>query len=773
MAGGDDFLPELFRGTEGLIYFCALRNSKSKLPPGEVAHIITRDLDKIERFRDKWDRPEHECGIYFHAATLKVGADRRIKTNCRQFSALFSDTDDANHELSRDIVCALFEQAECPPTLIVDSGHGLQPYWLLVEPCNDAGRIEKARRAIQNITASDNVADAARVMRLVGSHNSKKGNGEWLSVEIVSWNLEHRYRLKDLEHWLERAPVIIPRKPEQQKPEGKPKHNGGTRYFYDDVPDLAVVRDALRYIPNDNRQIWCNVGMALSDAFGDAGREVWAEWSASSAKYDAADQEKNWHSFAPGGGITIRTLFHLAQQHGWQNNHHAEKKQQTADNKTAPEAVEGISVENFYAYMPTHNYIYVPSRESWPAASVNARLAPMPVLDSNGKQKLDNKGKPETTPASKWLDQNRPVSQMTWAPGEPLIITNRLISHGGWIKRLGEAVFNLYLPPTIIPGNAAQAEPWLDHIYKVYPNDAEHIIRYFAHRVQRPAEKLNHSLVLGGDQGIGKDTALEPVKYAVGPWNFLEVTPIQILGRFNGCLKSTILRISEARDLGEYDRFALYDHMKSMIAVPPDVLRVDEKNLREHSILNCCSVIITTNHRTDGIYLPADDRRHYVAWSSLKKTNFDESYWDRLWRWYLRQGLRHVAAYLLEFDISAFNPKAPPPQTSAFWDIVTASRSPEDAELADVLDRLGNPDAVTLPSIQAHAQGGFADFLLERKNRRIVGYRFEACGYIAVRNDAAKDGLWKIAGARQVVYAKNSLTLAEQMRAARKLQEIE
>jgi len=148
MAGGDDFLPELFRGTEGLIYFCALRNSKSKLPPGEVAHIITRDLDKIERFRDKWDRPEHECGIYFHAATLKVGADRRIKTNCRQFSALFSDTDDANHELSRDIVCALFEQAECLPTLIVDSGHGLQPYWLLVEPCNDAGRIEKARRAI-------------------------------------------------------------------------------------------------------------------------------------------------------------------------------------------------------------------------------------------------------------------------------------------------------------------------------------------------------------------------------------------------------------------------------------------------------------------------------------------------------------------------------------------------------------------------------------------------------------------------------------------------
>jgi hypothetical protein len=324
MAVGDDFLPELFRGTEGLIYFCALRNSKSKLPPGEVAHIVTRDLDKIEGFRDKWDRPEHECGIYYHAATLKVGADRRIKTNCRQFSALFSDTDDANHELSRDMALALLEQAECPPTLIVDSGHGLQPYWLLVEPCGDAGRIERARKAIQSITASDNVADAARVMRLVGSHNCKRGNGEWLSVEIVSHNPEARYRLEDLEHWLERAPVIIPRKPEQ-KPEAKskPKHDGGARHFYDDVPDLAIVRDALRFIPNDDREDWRNVGMALNDAFGDAGHKIWAEWSASSDKYDAADQEKNWRSFTPGGGITIGTLFHLAQEHGWQSNHRA------------------------------------------------------------------------------------------------------------------------------------------------------------------------------------------------------------------------------------------------------------------------------------------------------------------------------------------------------------------------------------------------------------------------------------------------------------------
>ena len=90
-----------------------------------------------------------------------------------------------------------------------------------------------------------------------------------------------------------------------------------------------------------------------------------------------------------------------------------------------------------------------------------------------------------------------------------------------------------------------------------------------------------------------------------------------------------ILRVSEARDLGDTDRFAFYDHMKSYTAAPPEVLRVDEKHLREHSVVNCVGVVITTNHKTDGIYLPADDRRHFVAWSDLKKEDFSRAILER------------------------------------------------------------------------------------------------------------------------------------------------
>jgi hypothetical protein len=234
------------------------------------------------------------------------------------------------------------------------------------------------------------------------------------------------------------------------------------------------------------------------------------------------------------------------------------------------QAAAAVKHEDFWAYSPAHSYIFTPTGEHWPASTVNARLAPVAV---------PMREKP--MPAATYLDQNRSVEQATWAPGQPQIIEDRLIADGGWIDRAGCKTFNLYRPPTIKP-KAGDAAPWVDHVRWVYPDEADHIIKWLAQRVQRPDVKINHSLVLGGNQGIGKDTLLEPVKAAVGPWNCSEVSPQQVLGRFNSFVKSVILRISEARDLGETDRFAFYEHLKTLTAAPPDVLRVDEKHLREH-----------------------------------------------------------------------------------------------------------------------------------------------------------------------------------------------
>ncbi len=423
---------------------------------------------------------------------------------------------------------------------------------------------------------------------------------------------------------------------------------------------------------------------------------------------------------------------------------------------------QGVTRDDFRAYMPQHAYIFTPTGELWPARSVNARVPPLPVG-------VDEAGKPTFMPATAWLDQHRPVEQMTWIPGEPALIHGRLVSDGGWIPRGGTTVFNLYRPPHVAAGDPREAERWVRHVRLVYPDDADHIIRWAAHRVQRPGEKLNHALVLGGGQGIGKDTLLAPVKHAVGPWNFAEVSPSHLLGRFNGFARSVILRVSEARDLGDMNRFAFYDHLKAYAAAPPDVLRCDEKNVREYAVFNVCGVIITTNHKTDGLYLPADDRRHYVAWSTLTKEDFAPTYWRDLYRWYEAGGHGHVAAYLRAVDLADFDPKAPPPRTEAFHDIVNANRAPEDAELADALDKLGNPPAVTLADLAGPVPSEFSTWLKDRKNSRQIPHRLEAVGYVPVRNPHAKDGLWKVDGRRQVVYAQNELPVRERLAAAQAL----
>ena len=203
-------------------------------------------------------------------------------------------------------------------------------------------------------------------------------------------------------------------------------------------------------------------------------------------------------------------------------------------------------------------------------------------------------------------------------------------------------------------------------------------------------------------------------------------------------------------------------------AAPPDVLRVDEKHAREYAVLNCMGVIITTNHKTDGIYLPADDRRHFVAWSKLSKESFDTQYWNRLWGWYHDGGYRHVTAYLATLDLSDFDPKAPPPKTSAFWDIVDANRAPEDAELADALDQLNNPKVLTIMDLSVHTtSASFHEWITDPKNRRMIPHRLEHAGFVPVRNEDAKDGLWKINGRRQAIYGKKALSAAERLRAAR------
>jgi hypothetical protein len=211
------------------------------------------------------------------------------------------------------------------------------------------------------------------------------------------------------------------------------------------------------------------------------------------------------------------------------------------DNATTADV--GVTLDDFRAYMPAHKYLFMPARELWPAASVNARITDWPTVTTKT-------GEVKPIAPSAWLDRYQAVEQMTWCPGLLEVIADRLIADGGWIERPGCSTVNLYRPPRVARGNPKDVALWLEHIYRIYPDDVEQLIGWFAHRVQKPAEKINHAIVLGGAQGIGKDSLLEPLKHAVGPWNFAEILPEQLLARFNSFVRSVVLRINEGKGPG-------------------------------------------------------------------------------------------------------------------------------------------------------------------------------------------------------------------------------
>src|SRR5262245_34002747 len=131
--------------------------------------------------------------------------------------------------------------------------------------------------------------------------------------------------------------------------------------------------------------------------------------------------------------------------------------------------------------------------------------------------------------------------------------------------------------------------------------------------------------------------------------------------------------------------------------------------------------------------------------------------------------MRRLLTICVPWTLPTSTPRPRRPRPRRFGIIVHASSAPEDAELADALDLLGRPEITTLEDIKTVAAADFALWLNDRKNAKRIPHRLETCGYVPVRNPDVKDGLWKVSGARRMVYAKKALSIHARLTAAAKL----
>lgn len=125
------------------------------------------------------------------------------------------------------------------PSMLVDSGRGWHPYWLLESPAEgqDLPTAKAVNRAISRIVGGDDCFDLARVLKVPGTRN-RKNPAAPEPCELIAFDADRRYRLADLALAVEASAYMPGTPPGGSRPAPPP-----------DLPPIAErVRRASAYV---------------------------------------------------------------------------------------------------------------------------------------------------------------------------------------------------------------------------------------------------------------------------------------------------------------------------------------------------------------------------------------------------------------------------------------------------------------------------------------------------------------------------------------------
>lgn len=172
---------------------------------------------------------------------------------------------------------------------------------------------------------------------------------------------------------------------------------------------------ALQFISPIERDVWVQMGMAMQSEFGDAGRDVWMNWSRQADSFKELDARSVWKSFR-GTGVSIATLFHEAKQNGWKDEGFQRPTQEQVNAQRAAveerASIEGQArirsakeaakkadwilsqcVEEQHAYLQSKGFPELPGLVWRPKQETNLLCIPMYVAGNlAGLQMIDRAG---------------------------------------------------------------------------------------------------------------------------------------------------------------------------------------------------------------------------------------------------------------------------------------------------------------------------------------------------------------------------------------------
>src|SRR6266545_3278770 len=237
-----------------------------------------------------------------HQGNVRALADEIGALNC-----LYAEYDAKDFGGSKDAVLDHIDTLAPMPSVIIDSGNGYHCYWLLSEPfiLDTPEKRSHAKdvqaRWVALVRGDDASKDLARVLRIPGTLNYKYEPPRPITFGRAEFDL--LYTLDALEAEL---PPIAPR--------AKTPASAQTIDLTGNVGRARAALQRLSKARCDEYSKWIAVGQALAE-LGDAGRDLWIEWSEQSDKFDEDVCKAKWSTFkADPQKLTLGSLFYWANQ---------------------------------------------------------------------------------------------------------------------------------------------------------------------------------------------------------------------------------------------------------------------------------------------------------------------------------------------------------------------------------------------------------------------------------------------------------------------------
>ena len=284
--------------------------------------------------------------------------------------------------------------------------------------------------------------------------------------------------------------------------------------------------------------------------------------------------------------------------------------------------------------------------------------------------------------ASQWLQWplRHDVQNLTYAPGKPMLLPDSINTWEGW------GCEPLPNKPRYL--KKLNVEPFLkllDHLFTKAEPQAKHwFLQWCAYPLQNPGAKLFSSVVFHGVRhGTGKSLIGYSLARIYGK-NFTEINQDDLHDDYNSWAESKQFIMGD--DVTGSNKRKDADFLKKMITQKE--IRINIKYVPQYTVPDCINYFFTSQH-PDSFFLEDDDRRFFIH--EVRVGPLPESFYKTYMEWLNSDGPSHLFRYLLNLDLTGFNPSAAAYRTKAKERMISLSHS----DLASwVRLLLTNPDQV-------------------------------------------------------------------------------